>query len=121
MVSRVRLGQRGELARALPVESAAIDNDAANRNASTGELSRFLWTRGLWLIFVEVVFITTFWQFGYPALMITDTANFAAMNEVWNAWVDPENPPVRACVKSELMHPDLLATTHPPEHLLARE
>ena len=41
-------------------------------------------------------------------IWITDTANFKAMNEVWNAWVDPANPPVRACVKSELMAPDLL-------------
>ena len=41
-------------------------------------------------------------------IWITDTANFKAMNEVWNAWVDPENPPVRACVKSELMAPGLL-------------
>ena len=41
-------------------------------------------------------------------IWITDTAHFSAMNEVWNAWVDPENPPVRACVKSELMHPDLV-------------
>jgi enamine deaminase RidA (YjgF/YER057c/UK114 family) len=41
-------------------------------------------------------------------IWITDTANFAAMNEVWNAWVDPENPPVRACVQAELMHPSLL-------------
>ena len=41
-------------------------------------------------------------------IWITDTASFGAMNEVWNAWVDPENPPVRACVHAELMHPDLL-------------
>ena len=41
-------------------------------------------------------------------IWITDTANFGAMNEKWNAWVDPENPPVRACVHAELMHPDLL-------------
>jgi enamine deaminase RidA (YjgF/YER057c/UK114 family) len=41
-------------------------------------------------------------------IWITDTANFGAMNEVWNAWVDPENPPVRACVQAELMHPALL-------------
>ena len=41
-------------------------------------------------------------------LWLTDTANFKAMNEVWNAWVDSENPPVRACVKAELMAPGLL-------------
>jgi enamine deaminase RidA (YjgF/YER057c/UK114 family) len=41
-------------------------------------------------------------------LWITDMANFAAMNEVWNAWVDPENPPVRACVRADLARPELL-------------
>ena len=41
-------------------------------------------------------------------LWITDMANFSAMNEVWNAWVDPENPPVRACVKADLAVPELL-------------
>ena len=41
-------------------------------------------------------------------LWITDMANFAAMNEVWNAWVDPANPPVRACVKAGLARPELL-------------
>ena len=41
-------------------------------------------------------------------LWITDMANFAAMNKVWNAWVDPENPPARACVKAELARPEIL-------------
>lgn len=41
-------------------------------------------------------------------LWITDMANFAAMNEVWNAWVDPESPPVRACVRADLARPELL-------------
>jgi len=41
-------------------------------------------------------------------LWITDMANFAGMNEMWNAWVDPANPPVRACVKADLAVPELL-------------
>ena len=41
-------------------------------------------------------------------LWITDMANFAGMNEVWNAWVDAENPPVRACVRADLARPELL-------------
>jgi enamine deaminase RidA (YjgF/YER057c/UK114 family) len=41
-------------------------------------------------------------------LWITDMANFGAMNAVWNAWVDPENPPVRACVRADLAVPELL-------------
>src|SRR5271166_2063805 len=35
-------------------------------------------------------------------LWIKDMALFADMNSVWNAWVDPENPPARACVKADL-------------------
>ena len=41
-------------------------------------------------------------------LWITNMDNFAAMNAVWNAWVDPENPPVRACVRADLAVPELL-------------
>ncbi len=35
-------------------------------------------------------------------------ADFADMNSVWNDWVDPENPPARACVQAELARPDFL-------------
>ena len=41
-------------------------------------------------------------------LWITDMANFSAMNEVWNAWVDADNPPVRACVRADLALPEIL-------------
>jgi len=41
-------------------------------------------------------------------LWITDFANFGGLNEVWNAWIDPDNMPVRACVRSELASPDFL-------------
>ena len=41
-------------------------------------------------------------------LWIKDMALFADMNSVWNTWVDPENPPARACVKADLARPDLL-------------
>ena len=34
--------------------------------------------------------------------------DFAAMNLVWNAWVDPENKGTRACVESNLARPDIL-------------
>lgn len=30
---------------------------------------------------------------------------FAEMNAVWDAWIDPENPPARACVESRLAAP----------------
>jgi len=32
--------------------------------------------------------------------------NFAAMNEVWDAWIDPANPPARAGLCSALAIPD---------------
>jgi enamine deaminase RidA (YjgF/YER057c/UK114 family) len=41
-------------------------------------------------------------------LWIKDMAMFADMNAVWNAWVDPENPPVRACVRADLARPEIL-------------
>jgi enamine deaminase RidA (YjgF/YER057c/UK114 family) len=31
---------------------------------------------------------------------LTDMDDFAAHNDAWNEWVDPENPPVRACLQS---------------------
>lgn len=42
------------------------------------------------------------------SLWIKDMALFADMNSVWNAWVDPENPPARACVKAEMARPEVL-------------
>jgi enamine deaminase RidA (YjgF/YER057c/UK114 family) len=41
-------------------------------------------------------------------LWIKDMALFAEMNSVWNAWVDPDNPPARACVKADLARPEIL-------------
>ena len=41
-------------------------------------------------------------------LWIKDMALFTDMNAVWNAWVDPENPPARACVKAEMARPEVL-------------
>ncbi|NOT09456.1 MAG: RidA family protein [Gemmatimonadales bacterium] len=41
-------------------------------------------------------------------IWLSDMKHFAAMNGVWNAWVDPTDPPVRACVQAELYHPEVL-------------
>jgi enamine deaminase RidA (YjgF/YER057c/UK114 family) len=41
-------------------------------------------------------------------LWIKDMALFADMNSVWNAWVDPQNPPARACVRADLARPEVL-------------
>ena len=34
--------------------------------------------------------------------------DFAAMNEVWDAWVSPGNTPTRACVESKLAAPQFI-------------
>lgn len=39
-------------------------------------------------------------------IWLSDMAAFSEMNEVWDAWIDPENPPARACVESTLAAPD---------------
>jgi enamine deaminase RidA (YjgF/YER057c/UK114 family) len=41
-------------------------------------------------------------------IWLTDIGNRAAMNEVWTAWVDPQQLPVRACVEAKLADPRLL-------------
>lgn len=42
----------------------------------------------------------------WARLWVTDMRNFAAMNEVWHAWIGPANPPVRAGLCSDLAAPD---------------
>jgi enamine deaminase RidA (YjgF/YER057c/UK114 family) len=39
---------------------------------------------------------------------ISDMSQKAAMNEAWIAWIDPKNPPTRACVAVELGTPTTL-------------
>ena len=39
-------------------------------------------------------------------IWITDMANFAEMNAVWDAWVAPGQTPARACVEARLAAPD---------------
>ncbi len=39
-------------------------------------------------------------------IWITDMANFAEMNAVWDAWVSPGNTPARATVEVKLASPD---------------
>src|SRR5215468_7662585 len=34
---------------------------------------------------------------------LADMRMFEAHNAAWNAWVDPQNPPVRACVRADLV------------------
>jgi enamine deaminase RidA (YjgF/YER057c/UK114 family) len=39
---------------------------------------------------------------------LSDMRLFEAHNAAWNAWVDRENPPVRACARVDLVQPGLL-------------
>jgi enamine deaminase RidA (YjgF/YER057c/UK114 family) len=39
-------------------------------------------------------------------IYITDMANFAEMNAVWDAWVSPGNTPARATVEAKLAAPE---------------
>ena len=39
---------------------------------------------------------------------LSDMRFFEVHNAAWNAWVDRENPPVRACVRTDLVRPGLL-------------
>lgn len=41
-------------------------------------------------------------------IWVADINQFAEMNTVWDAWVDSENPPARACVEARLARPELL-------------
>lgn len=40
-------------------------------------------------------------------IWLRDMADFAGMNAVWEAWIDPENPPARATVESMMADPDV--------------
>lgn len=39
-------------------------------------------------------------------IWLPDISEIAQMNEVWDAWVVPGRPPVRACVQATLGNPD---------------
>ena len=40
-------------------------------------------------------------------VFLSNIADFAAMNSVYDRWIDPANPPVRACIEARLADPDL--------------
>jgi len=39
-------------------------------------------------------------------IWLADIADFAAMNAVWDGWIDPANPPARATGEAKLATPD---------------
>jgi len=38
---------------------------------------------------------------------LADMSDFDDHNTIWNDWVDRQNPPVRACVRAPLWHPNV--------------
>jgi enamine deaminase RidA (YjgF/YER057c/UK114 family) len=42
------------------------------------------------------------------SIFLSDMADFAAMNAVWDAWVSPGNTPARATVEAQLARPGWL-------------
>ncbi len=40
-------------------------------------------------------------------VFLPNIADFDAMNSVYDGWIDPKNPPARACVETRLADPDL--------------
>ena len=41
-------------------------------------------------------------------IWVKSMKDFAAMNERWNGWIDPDNKPARACVEAEMANPGIL-------------
>ncbi len=44
-------------------------------------------------------------------LRISDMKNFEEINDVWNAWIGSQNPPVRACGETKLAKESLLVVS----------
>lgn len=40
-------------------------------------------------------------------IWLRDMADFVDMNKVWDAWIDPENPPTRCCGQVLMADPDM--------------
>lgn len=40
-------------------------------------------------------------------IWLRNMADFARMNAVWEAWIDPANPPARATVEAVMAHPNV--------------
>lgn len=40
-------------------------------------------------------------------IFLPHITDFEAMNRIYDAWIDPEKPPARACVEARLADPDL--------------
>ncbi len=40
-------------------------------------------------------------------IWLREMSDFKAMNEVWDAWIDPSNPPTRCCGQVLMADPDM--------------
>ncbi len=40
-------------------------------------------------------------------IWLRDMADFADMNKIWDAWIDPQNPPTRCCGQVLMADPDM--------------
>lgn len=40
-------------------------------------------------------------------IWLRDMADFSGLNAIWEAWIDPDNPPARATVEGTMAHPDV--------------
>lgn len=40
-------------------------------------------------------------------VILNNIGDFAAMNAVYDAWIDPANPPARACIEARMAHPSI--------------
>ena len=38
-------------------------------------------------------------------IWLTDMADYDEFNRVWDKWIDPANPPARACIQARLVRP----------------
>ncbi|HPD93662.1 MAG: RidA family protein [Rhodobacter sp.] len=73
-------------------EGAGVTEQA---RAALAEVDRLLASAGTTK---SRILTTTVW--------LADMADFAAMNAVWEAWIDPANPPARATGEARLATPD---------------
>lgn len=46
-------------------------------------------------------------RIAHITIWLSDLAYFGDVTKVWNSWVDPEHPPVRACARVELANKNL--------------
>lgn len=39
-------------------------------------------------------------------IFLANMADYDGMNQAWDSWVDPQNPPARACIQAPLAKPE---------------